>query len=87
MKAFFTKIWDGIKAFSKGIGQLFQNKAGQVSAEEVLKVAAGAVGVYLGYRFFFGSFPDAARPYFFQAEGLLWGYALVQGIAHNVTGQ
>jgi uncharacterized membrane-anchored protein len=87
MKAFFGKVWAKIKAFFAGLAQFFKNKAEQFSIEEVLKFAAGAAGIYLGYRFFFGSFADGARQYFWQAEAILWGYALAQGIAHNVTKQ
>jgi len=59
----------------------------QFSVEELLKLAAGFIGIYLGYRFFFGAFSDAARSYFWQSEAILWGYALGQGISHNVTRQ
>lgn len=87
MKAFIIAVWVKIKAFFKGLAQFLKNKSEQFSIEEVLKLAAGFVGIYLGYRFFFGSFSADARSYFWQAEAILWGYALAQGIAHNVTGQ
>ena len=83
----WAKVWAKIKAFFAGIAQFFKNIGGQFSIEEVLKFAAGFAGIYIGYRFFFGSFADAARQYFWQAEAILWGYALAQGIAHNVTKQ
>ena len=87
MKAIWDKIVALVKSFFAMIAQFFKNTAGQFSIEELLKFSAGAVGIYLGYRFFFGTFADAARMYFWQAEAVLWGYALAQGISHNVTRQ
>jgi uncharacterized membrane-anchored protein len=87
MSAFLKSVWIKIKAFFAGIMQFFKNTGGQFSVEEVMKIAAGAAALYIGYRFFFGSFAESARQYFWQAEAILWGYALAQGISHNVTKQ
>jgi hypothetical protein len=85
--AWCKAVWAKINAFGAGLVQFFKNTANQFSIEEVLKFAAGFAAIYLGYRFFFGTFADAARSYFWQAEAILWGYALAQGISHNVTKQ
>jgi hypothetical protein len=87
LKVIWDKIVAVVKSFFAMVAQFFKNTGGQFSVEELLKLAAGFIGIYLGYRFFFGAFSDAARSYFWQSEAILWGYALGQGISHNVTRQ
>ena len=74
--------------FWQKLGQIFCNKDGQVSSEEILKILAGAAGIALAAVFFFGHIiPIEKASYVMIVEGALWGYALGQGITHNVTNQ
>jgi len=70
------------------LSEFFKNVAGQFSSEELLKVLAGVAGVALAAIFFLSPWITADKGgYVMTAEGVLWGYALGQGIIHNVTGQ
>jgi len=60
--------------------EIFKNTLGQISADEVLKILAGVAGVALIVLFFFTNWIVAdARPYVWQVEVVLWGYALGVG--------
>lgn len=68
--------------------EFFKNVAGQFSSEEALKIGAGVAGILLAVCFFFTPWiPTEKGSYVMIVEGVLWGYALGQGIAHNATGQ
>jgi hypothetical protein len=70
------------------IAEFFKNVAGQFASEELLKVLAGVAGVFLAVAFFFTSWiPTDKGSYVMIVEGVLWGYALAQGVASNVTKQ
>jgi len=70
----------------KSLSQLFQNKDGQFSADEVMKLGAFALAAAIACVFFFTSIvPESATPYALPVIGALLGYALGQGISGNVT--
>jgi hypothetical protein len=72
----------------KKIAEFFKNKAGQFSSEELLKIAAGGLGLVLGAVFLFsGAIPLDKANFVIWIEGILWAYALGQGISHNVKGE
>lgn len=70
------------------ITELFKNTAGQFASEEVLKIGAGIAGVTLAVVFLFTNIiPLEKASYVMIIDGVLWGYALGQGIASNATKQ
>ena len=84
----FKAFWTKIKQFFSGLVQFLKNTGNQFSVEELLKLGAGALGIILAWVFLFTN--DIARDkanFVIWIEGILWGYALGQGISHNVTKQ
>lgn len=70
----------------KSLAQLFQNKDGQFSIDEVMKLGAFAIAAAIACVFFFTRvIPEAAVPYALPTIGALLGYTLGQGISGNVT--
>lgn len=68
------------------ISEFFKNKAGQFSIDELLKILAGVAGVVLGCIFFFTSIIAIEKAsYVMVVEGVLWAYALGQGMVGNIT--
>ena len=68
--------------------QMFENTAGQISSDEVLKVLAGIAGaVLIGIFFLTPLIPESKGSYVMMVEGALWGYVFAQGAVGNVTKQ
>jgi|WetSurMetagenome_2_1015567.scaffolds.fasta_scaffold90514_2 hypothetical protein len=72
----------------KNLAQFFQNKDGQFSADEFMKLGAFVLAVAIAVLFYFTRIvPEIAAPYVLPGVGILLGYALGQGISGNVTNQ
>lgn len=70
------------------IAEFFKNTAGQFASEEALKIGAGIAGVALAVVFLFTDvIPLEKASYVMIIEGVLWGYALGQGVISNITKQ
>jgi hypothetical protein len=72
----------------KAFLEFFKNIGGQFSSEELLKVLAGLGAIALAIVFLFTALISVDKAsYVMTIIIALLGYALGQGVAHNVTGQ